>query len=181
MIVAYSTFVQGAMALLQLPLAHQFHWSRAQVMFALPLMSWPTALLMPLLGRYFDKVGARKVLIGTAIGISLGTFALAFTSSNIFYFYGCFIVLGLLGASVVGYYKIISATFSRHRGKAFAQVQGMFRAVQAVVTAPAPAIVAAIYVATGSYNGAYIMFVCGTALSITMFMLMPRYKYAAGR
>ena len=392
MIVAYSTFVQGAMALLQLPLAHQFHWSRAQVMFALPLMSWPTALLMPLLGRYFDKVGARKVLIGTAIGISLGTFALAFTSSNIFYFYGCFIVLGLLGASVVGYYKIISATFSRHRGKAFAlftvestlvaavmplflnavlghwgwraifvalaavklfiavpmliawlrdpaeearktalisgsaaepapvlegmtlaetlrsrafwmlilanlgggltifglipnliamvseqgidrttavwalsfmalfnaagqfsagfvvdrihtakvagvylflfpagifllsrasaasgvvplflgmalmgigggaqnpmqsyfitrlfglkafaQVQGMFRAVQAIFTAPAPAIVAAIYVATGSYNGAYIMFVCGTALSITMFMLMPRYKYAAGR
>src|SRR5258708_462962 len=77
MIVAYSSFVQGAMALLQLPLAHQFHWSRTQVMFALPLMSWPTALLMPLLGRYFDKVGARKVLIGTAIGISLGTFALA--------------------------------------------------------------------------------------------------------
>ena len=65
--------------------------------------------------------------------------------------------------------------------KAFAQVQGMFRAVQAVVTAPAPAIVALIHDLTGSYTGAYLMFVCCTALSITMFMLMPRYRYAAGR
>ena len=393
MVVAYATFVSGAMALLQLPLAHQFHWSRAQVTFALPLMSWSTALLSPLLGRYFDMVGARRVLIGAAVGIALGTFALAFTNSNILYFYGCFVGLGLLGASVVGYYKIIAATFSRHRGKAFAlftvettlasavmplllnavlnqwgwraifvalaavklfvavpmliawlrdpaeearkaratsagaaaarepvlegmtlaetlrsgpfwmlilanlgggltifglipnliamvsdqgigrttavwamsfmalfnalgqfgagfvvdrihtakvagfflflfpfgifflsytsgatgvvplflgmalmgigggaqnpmqsyfitrlfglkafaQVQGMFRTVQAIVAAPAPWIVALIHDRTGSYSGAYIMFVCGTALSITMFMLMPRYKYAAGR
>jgi MFS family permease len=120
MVVAYSTFVSGAMALLQIPLIQEFHWKSPQIMLALPLMSWPTALFMPLLGRYFDKVGARKVLIGAAVGISLVTFALAFTSSNLLYFYGCFVVLGVLGASVVGYYKIISATFSRHRGKAFA-------------------------------------------------------------
>lgn len=140
MVVAYSTFVQGAMNLLQLPLTQDFKWSRAEVMLALPLMTWPTNLLMPFVGRYFDKVGARKLLIASGIGISLVTFALAFTTSNILYFYGCFVLLGLLGASVVGYYKVISSVFSRHRGKAFA----LFTVESTLVAAALPLLLNAV-------------------------------------
>ena len=120
MVVAFSSFVQGAMALLQLPLSQTFHWSRGGIGLALTLMTWASALAMPFVGRYVDVVGTRRLLIGAAVGIALVTLALAFTTSSILYFYGCFVLLGLFGSSVVGYTKIISATFARHRGKAFA-------------------------------------------------------------
>ena len=133
MVVAFSSFVQGAMALLQLPLVQQFHWSRGGIGFALTLMSWASAAAAPFVGRYIDLVGTRRLLIWAAVGISLVTFALTFTGPSILYFYACFVLLGLFGASVVGYTKIIAAVFSRHRGKAFAFFTVESTAVAAVM------------------------------------------------
>jgi MFS family permease len=133
MVVAFSSFVQGAMALLQLPLVQQFHWSRGGIGFALTLMSWASAAAAPFVGRYLDLVGTRRLLIGAAVGISLVTFALSFTGPSILYFYACFVLLGLFGASVIGYSKIIAAVFARHRGKAFAFFTVESTAVAAVM------------------------------------------------
>ncbi len=113
-------FAQAAIALIMLPLQHDFGWSRGAIGLGLTLMTWAGALAAPLAGRYVDKRGARRMLIWTALGITAVTAALGFSTRSILQFYACFILLGLLGASAVGYIKIISALFSRHRGKAFA-------------------------------------------------------------
>ncbi len=71
--------------------------------------------------------------------------------------------------------------FTRFFGlKAFAQNTGVFRAIQALLTAPAPAIVGLIWDRTHGYGDAYLMFFAGALTSIVAFALMPRYRFAAG-
>ena len=113
-------FASGAITLVMSPLSQQFSWTRAEIGGALTLMTWAGAAALPLMGRYVDRVNARKLLIGASVLIGLMTMALGLSTSSIWQFYGCFIVLGLLGATSVAYTRIVSALFTKHRGKAIA-------------------------------------------------------------
>ena len=134
LMIAGGGFAQGAIALVMQPLQQSFGWSRGEIGFALTLMTWSSALAMPLLGRRMDRMGSRRVLIVTAGLIALVTLSLAAATSSILQFWGCFAVLGLLNASQVGYTKVVSGLFTRHRGKAFA----LFTAESTVVAAVLP-------------------------------------------
>ncbi len=125
---------QGAIALVMQPLQHSFGWSRGEIGFSLTLMTWASALAMPFLGRRMDRMGSRRVLLVTAGLITVVTLSLAAATSSILQFWGCFAVLGLLNGSQVGYTKVVSGLFTRHRGKAFA----LFTAESTVVAAVLP-------------------------------------------
>ncbi len=127
-------FAQGAMAIVMLPLQQSFGWSRGEIGFALTLMTWASALAMPFYGRRMDKVGGRRPLLITAGLIAVVTLSLAAATNSILQFWLCFVVLGVLNASQIGYTKIISGLFTRHRGKAFA----IFTAEGAIVAAALP-------------------------------------------
>ena len=44
-------------------LNHEFGWNRGEVSFSVTIYTATTALLVPLVGRLIDQVGARKILI----------------------------------------------------------------------------------------------------------------------
>ena len=134
LMIAGGGFAQGAIGLVMQPLQHAFGWGRGEISFALTLMTWASALAMPFVGWRMDKAGARKVLLITSALIGLVTLSLAATTNSILQFWASFTVLGLLNASQVGYTKIISGLFTRHRGKAFA----LFTAESTIVAALLP-------------------------------------------
>ena len=134
LMIAGGGFAQGAIALVMQPLQHSFGWSRGEIGFSLTLMTWASALAMPFLGRRMDRMGSRRVLLVTAGLITVVTLSLAAATSSILQFWGCFAVLGLLNGSQVGYTKVVSGLFTRHRGKAFA----LFTAESTVVAAVLP-------------------------------------------
>ena len=127
-------FAQGAMSIVMQPLQHAFGWGRGEIGFALTLMTWASALAMPFYGRRMDKSGARGLLLITAGLITVVTLSLAAMTNSIVLFWAAFVVLGLLNASQVGYTKIVSGLFTRHRGKAFA----LFTAESTLVAALLP-------------------------------------------
>lgn len=144
-------FAQGAVSLTMIPLQQAFGWTRGEIGGALTLMTWAGALAMPFLGRRMDRLGARRVLIVTAALIALVTLSLAAATASILQFYGCFIVLGLLNASQVGYSKIIAGLFTRHRGKAFA----LFTAESSIVAAALPQLMR-VFLEHGGWRGVFV-------------------------
>ncbi len=162
-------FAQGAIALVMAPLRREFHWSSAAIGLALTLMTWASAAAIPFAGRYVDRVGARRFLIVAAALITAVTAALGFSSSSLLQFYACFIVLGVLGASTVGYTKIISALFTRHRGKAFA----LFTAEATIVAAILPQLMK-VFLEHDGWRGVFLWLAAiklVVALPILLFML----------
>ncbi len=134
MTLAGPMFVSGAITLVMTPLSQTFGWSRGEIGGALTLMTWAGALALPLAGRYADRVNVRGVLIAASVLIGLLVFALGLSTRSIWQFYGCFILLGVLGSSSVAYPRLVSALFTKHRGKALA----LFTAETTVVMAVMP-------------------------------------------
>lgn len=126
-------FAQGAMSMVMQPLQQAFGWSRGEIGFSLTLMTWASALAMPFYGARMDKAGTRTLLLVTAGLIALVTLSLAAMTNSILLFWGAFVALGLLNGSQVGYTKIVSGLFTRHRGKAFAIFNAETTVVQAVL------------------------------------------------
>lgn len=113
-------FATGAVALIMAPVGQEFGWGRGAVGGAVTAMTWASALVLPLVGRYVDKVGARRLVIASAVLMALALMAVALPIASILQFYACFIALGVLGAVSVAYTKVVSTLFSKHRGKALA-------------------------------------------------------------
>jgi len=68
--------------------------------------------------------------------------------------------------------------FTRYFGiKGFASILGTFMSISMVLTAPAPWLIGVIYDRTGSYGGAFAMFMAAAAISIATFLILPRYRY----
>ena len=160
LMIAGGGFAQGAIALVMQPLQHSFGWSRGEIGFALTLMTWASALAMPFLGRRMDRMGSRRVLLVTAGLITVVTLSLAAATSSILQFWGCFAVLGLLNGSQVGYTKVVSGLFTRHRGKAFA----LFTAESTVVAAVLPQLMK-LFVEGSGWRG---LFVWLTAIKLVL-------------
>ena len=124
----------GALAFVLLPMTKEFGWSRTEFSGATTALMWCGSLTVPFLGRISDKVGVRPVvLIGTII-VGLVTLAVSMQGKSIWWFYGCFALLGVFGSSGVAYQKVIASLFTQHRGKALA----IFGAESAVVMALTP-------------------------------------------
>jgi MFS family permease len=102
------------------PLSDQFNWTRTQVSLAFTLTCLTALGTMPLVGWFTDRFGARRLII-----VSMTLFGALFASltlltSNLWFFYALFAVLGLLGpgTSAVPHASLISRWFTARRGLA---------------------------------------------------------------
>lgn len=114
----YSTFVVVAFGLFVRPLSDQFGWSRADISFALTVSSVMVVLLGPVMGRYTDRVGARRILLPSIalFGLAVGGFSLL--TDNLWHFYLMFFVMAVAGLGTLPsvYTRFIVDWFTKRRG-----------------------------------------------------------------
>jgi MFS family permease len=121
----------SALALVMLPMTGEFHWSRTQFSYAVSAVMWFGSLTGPFLGWAVDRWGVRPMVLGGTTAVGLATFALC-RISHLWQFCLCFCLMGALGCSI-GFVKVIGATFTKSRGKAFALMAAFFAMISSLL------------------------------------------------
>jgi MFS family permease len=109
--------ITATMSLFMVPVGNEFHLTRGEISAILVLSPGTTAVLAPFCGRFLDKVGFRTALL-TAVavfGLFMASRALV---QNVWQLALSFMLVSI-GSSLnssVGYAKLVSIWFSRHRG-----------------------------------------------------------------
>ena len=113
-------FVFAAAGLFMLPLSAEFGWGRDEISFALTVMLTATAISLPFIGRYVDKVGSRRILLPSMLMLALGLISVPLLVSEWWHFVLAYLFLGTLaaGTNSVPYMPILSAWFFKYRGLA---------------------------------------------------------------
>jgi MFS family permease len=101
-------------------LAHDFHSSRTSISFAFTLANIMQSVGAPLIGRWVDRFGARKVIVPSTVIFGLVLISFKYFSTSLWHLYAFFIVLGFLGTGTapVPYGIVVSRWFDKKRGLA---------------------------------------------------------------
>jgi len=104
------------------PLAAEFGWGRGDIQLALFWFTAAVVLTVPFIGGLADRIGVRKVAIGTLALFGVTYAALAFTPASLFAFYLLWMLMGALGAgsTPVTWTRAVNAWFVHNRGLALA-------------------------------------------------------------
>ncbi len=121
----------NALPLVMLPMIEEFHWTRTQFSYAMSAMLWIGTIALPVQGRLLDRWGVRPMLLGGTAVAGLLTLALCWTS-HLWQLYLCFALMGVVGCTVMGFAKVIGATFTKSRGKAFAMIWALSTVILSV-------------------------------------------------
>ena len=98
-------------------LTGEFDWSRAQVSGAITIGTLMIAVCTPYAGRLIDRIGVRPILLSTIGAFSFIFASQYFLSSNIWYFYLIFALIGIFTSPVVAcYVRTVSSWFNKKRG-----------------------------------------------------------------
>ena len=116
-------FVQGArsvMGVMLKPMAGDLLWSRSDLTLAVLLNMVIFALSLTLVGRLFDRYGAKWVIVVSTLMLAIGYIGIAFISrqGHLMIFYGVLAALGFGGTSIPLFSALASKWFYRHRGAA---------------------------------------------------------------
>jgi len=102
---------------LLVPICDDLGFTRGEFTFHRTIFFLSGALLMPLYGRLYDRMGVKKVLLASSVAIAIITFLYSF-STNIWHFYLIALANGVFiagpGFMTVGY--LINTWFSDSRG-----------------------------------------------------------------
>jgi predicted MFS family arabinose efflux permease len=105
-----------------IPLEQEFGWGRGDIMFSLFVFTIAVVLTVPYIGGLADRIGVRKVALGTlaAFGLTFATFGL--TTNSIMVFYTLWFLCGALGggSTPVSWTRMVNAWFIHNRGLALA-------------------------------------------------------------
>ena len=95
----------------------EFGWSRSDVSFAVTIYTMITALLLPIVGRVIDQIGARKILIPMII-FSAFAITLPVFMTQLWHFYLFIALFSIAGAFTTSlpYVRVISLWFYRGVG-----------------------------------------------------------------
>jgi MFS family permease len=106
------------------PLGAEFGWSREAVSSGFAIGAVTVGLCSPLLGRWIDRYGPRRIILPCMTVFGCGIASLALLRSGIWQFYVTCFVLGLVGngAAHLAYSRSISTWFHRRLGMALAFV-----------------------------------------------------------
>src|SRR5271168_1888816 len=106
------------------PLSAQFGWSREAISLGFGLAAITLGVVSPLLGRWIDRFGPRRIILPCMTVYCCAIISLAFLRSELWQFYVTCIVLGLVGngAAHLAYSRSISTWFQRRLGMALAFV-----------------------------------------------------------
>jgi MFS family permease len=102
------------------PMRAEFGWRASDVYLATALVTGISALLAPLVGTLVDRVGARRVILGSFAAVVAVLASFYFQNGSLPGFFLRFIVLGALGVGTthVAFARVISMWFDRRRGLA---------------------------------------------------------------
>lgn len=102
------------------PLVDEFGWADHEVLVSYSIVLFGASALSPLIGRLSDRVGARRVAIGSVVGLALSWFLLALTAGSLRVFYVCFAVMAIVGTGTlpVTWTAAIIRSFVQRRGLA---------------------------------------------------------------
>jgi MFS family permease len=106
------------------PLSAQFGWNRESISLGFGLAAITLGVVSPLLGRWIDRFGPRRIILPCMTVYCVAILSLAFLRSQLWQFYVTCIVLGLVGngAAHLAYSRSISTWFQKRLGTALAFV-----------------------------------------------------------
>ncbi len=104
------------------PLSEEFGWGRGDIQLALFCFTAAVVLTVPYIGGLADRIGVRKVAIGTLFLFGLCFAALALTPASLAVFYLLYVLVGALGggSTPVSWTRGVNAWFVHTRGLALA-------------------------------------------------------------
>ena len=106
------------------PLGAAFGWNRESISLGFGLAAVTLGLISPLLGRWIDRFGPRRIILPSMTIFGCAIISLAFLHSAIWQFYVTCIILGAVGngAAHLAYSRSISTWFQKRLGTALAFV-----------------------------------------------------------
>jgi MFS family permease len=106
------------------PLSADFGWTREAISRGFGFAAITLALVSPLLGRWLDRFGPRRIILPCMTVFALGIASLALLSPRIAQFYLTCVILGLVGngAAHLSFSRSISTWFRQRLGMALAFV-----------------------------------------------------------
>src|SRR5277367_3120129 len=106
------------------PLSAQFGWNREAVSLGFGLAAITLGVISPLLGRWIDRFGPRRIILPCMTVYCCAIISLAFLHAYIWQFYATCVVLGIVGngAAHLAFSRSISTWFEKRLGTALAFV-----------------------------------------------------------
>jgi MFS family permease len=106
------------------PLNAEFGWSREAISSGFAIGAVTVGLCSPVLGRWLDRYGPRRIILPCMTVFGCGILSLALLRSGVWQFYATCFVLGLVGngAAHLAFSRSISTWFERRLGTALAFV-----------------------------------------------------------
>lgn len=101
-------------------LTEEFGWPRGQILGSIIVVTIALLILGPFVGRLVDRIGARKVAIGSTFCLGVAIAGLSLINDNILSFYAGWLVIAIfaLGTLPLTYAKVVMGWFTRARGVA---------------------------------------------------------------
>jgi predicted MFS family arabinose efflux permease len=102
------------------PLAAEFDWGIDKVFLALPILTLFALILSPLVGLLSDKIGARRVVIGSVIGFSAALMLLSLNQGSLTLYLALWGLVAILGVGTlpITWTRVINNWFSDCKGLA---------------------------------------------------------------
>jgi len=111
---------RNAVGIFIIPMSEEFGWSRTTISLAVALGFLVNGLTQPFLGHFFDKFGARRVILFGLVVIGLATFSLSLVFHYLYllFMFGFVLSTALSSASVTNTMALTSRWFRRRRATA---------------------------------------------------------------
>jgi sugar phosphate permease len=116
----YGAIISFTFGVFSNPVAQEFRWTRTEISLAYSLSLIVYCLATPMLGRLIDRLGARRIILPSALMFGLCLISFQTVAGSLWHFYAIYIVMGLVGGgnSLVPYAGVISHWFDKRRGLA---------------------------------------------------------------
>lgn len=119
--------VQGSRSIIGVafkPIVEEFGWARSAFSFVLFVHMAIFALMLPIVGRYYDRYGGKWVIILSTVCLAVGYLGITTAQSlgQFLLLYGLFAAIGFGGCSITLFAAVASKWFKQHRGMAVSLV-----------------------------------------------------------
>ncbi len=115
-----STGARNSTGVFIIPMSGDLEWSRGAISLAIAIGWLVNGLSQPFIGRLYDRLGGRKVILTSLFVLGAGTLLLARTSNIAFFIvvYGVVMSVAASGVSLVTVHAVLARWFRRNRGVA---------------------------------------------------------------